>query len=130
MYDIAHAVCRNGGPCRKRIDDENAEWARSVGQAPPQDITPGSDAPSLDPPAAACANCSKVKTVHKCGRCKLIKYCGRECQAADYARHKAICKGVRFCTTFVMRLRLTLRQVRKVEFNTGDKVYDNDPFAD
>ena len=42
-----------------------------------------------------CTMCYK-KTEHKklfdCGRCRLVKYCGKECQKKHWKRHKNICK--------------------------------------
>lgn len=28
-----------------------------------------------------------------CGRCKMVHYCGKECQTADWATHKKVCKA-------------------------------------
>jgi hypothetical protein len=43
-----------------------------------------------------CFTCGKKRGEHElqtCARCKLAKYCGRECQTADWkAGHKAVCK--------------------------------------
>jgi len=39
-----------------------------------------------------CAVCSK-DTPLKCGRCKAIHYCDRDCQKADYKTHKIICRA-------------------------------------
>jgi hypothetical protein len=51
--------------------------------------------PVPEPPASlpACAQCGAVKDSNKkCSRCKLVYYCGRECQAKNWATHKADCK--------------------------------------
>ena len=44
----------------------------------------------------ACNNCkrmSRVAKLKKCSRCKLVTYCGKDCQAADWdPHHKMICK--------------------------------------
>ena len=32
-------------------------------------------------------------TLHKCSRCKVVAYCGRSCQSADWPRHKTFCKN-------------------------------------
>jgi hypothetical protein len=43
-----------------------------------------------------CRNCDKHETLNgaklmKCQRCKAIYYCNRECQVADWKRHKKMC---------------------------------------
>jgi len=39
-----------------------------------------------------CAMCDRrLCKVRVCARCKLVSYCGRECQRGDWARHKAAC---------------------------------------
>jgi hypothetical protein len=48
--------------------------------------------------AASCARCGKsaseagTQALMKCSRCLKTMYCGRECQNADWKRHKAGCK--------------------------------------
>jgi len=45
----------------------------------------------------ACANCGKTENVHlrKCSRCRLVWYCGTECQGAHWrSRHKAECRDM------------------------------------
>jgi len=41
-----------------------------------------------------CAECSKVSSsdLMKCSRCRLIHYCGRECQRLAWPTHKLVCK--------------------------------------
>ena len=39
------------------------------------------------------AGCGQHAT-NKCSRCKTTAYCGRECQAADWRRHKRECKAL------------------------------------
>lgn len=39
-----------------------------------------------------CGVCSKFGPImHKCGRCRRVYYCGKECQRMDWPRHKARC---------------------------------------
>lgn len=41
-----------------------------------------------------CAYCSKMSDVElkKCSKCKVFRYCTRECQIWDWPRHKSVCK--------------------------------------
>ncbi|KAJ7652471.1 hypothetical protein DFH06DRAFT_1206203, partial [Mycena polygramma] len=41
-----------------------------------------------------CGNCSKASASKKCGRCKMMTYCNRECQIAHWPKHKIHCKPV------------------------------------
>lgn len=43
---------------------------------------------------AQCANCYEIQCVHvikRCGKCKQVRYCSRECQEQDWSKHKAWC---------------------------------------
>lgn len=40
----------------------------------------------------ACSACgSREKKVHRCSRCRSARYCSKECQRADWAKHKTEC---------------------------------------
>ena len=45
-----------------------------------------------------CRNCGKesqhINRVLKCGGCKLAVYCSKECQKADWKKHKPFCKSL------------------------------------
>ena len=43
----------------------------------------------------SCAKCSKKVDLKQCSVCKVVYYCGRECQAAHHATHKINCKCVK-----------------------------------
>jgi hypothetical protein len=38
-----------------------------------------------------CHRCGKTGHFKKCAQCKIAKYCGADCQKADWPVHKAIC---------------------------------------
>lgn len=38
-----------------------------------------------------CGNCGKVDQTRRCGKCKLVAYCDKDCQAAHWKVHKRIC---------------------------------------
>lgn len=43
---------------------------------------------------AQCAKCYKIRCVHvikRCGKCKQVRYCNRECQEQDWSNHKTWC---------------------------------------
>jgi hypothetical protein len=43
---------------------------------------------------AQCANCYEIQCVHvikRCGKCKQVRYCSRECQEQDWSKHKTWC---------------------------------------
>ena len=41
--------------------------------------------------SSACIVCDRTDGTKQCGRCKLTSYCSRNCQKADWPRHKAVC---------------------------------------
>jgi len=42
----------------------------------------------------SCDQCKKITIVHKCSRCKSVKYCSKDCQKAAWSIHKQQCKSV------------------------------------
>ena len=43
----------------------------------------------------ACVVCDKGgDRIKKCAKCVSVSYCGRECQVADWTRHKRLCVPV------------------------------------
>ncbi|KAJ7139298.1 hypothetical protein C8R44DRAFT_302552 [Mycena epipterygia] len=53
------------------------------------------------PLASSCTKCRREETgapdvpISRCGGCKLTRFCSVECQTADWARHRKICKMVK-----------------------------------
>jgi len=46
-----------------------------------------------------CNYCKKgERRMKKCSRCKLIRYCSRECQGADWIEHKSVCERFALAT--------------------------------
>merc|ERR1712098_767287 len=39
-----------------------------------------------------CVVCGNTKSLKRCSRCFGVVYCGRECQRADWRRHKPLCR--------------------------------------
>ncbi|ORY03678.1 hypothetical protein BCR34DRAFT_545017 [Clohesyomyces aquaticus] len=42
----------------------------------------------------SCAYCPKTTQLNICSKCKVVQYCGRDHQAADWPIHKALCKKI------------------------------------
>ena len=42
-----------------------------------------------------CGECFKVSPKHRCSKCKVLKYCSRDCQAASWGKHKKQCREER-----------------------------------
>jgi len=38
-----------------------------------------------------CAQCNVPGSKSACGRCKLVEYCGRDCQKKHWVKHKQVC---------------------------------------
>ncbi|KAI0143818.1 hypothetical protein GGR57DRAFT_341016 [Xylariaceae sp. FL1272] len=52
-------------------------------------------APSSVSAPALCAKCGKDSgPLSLCGRCKAVRYCGRECQVSHHKEHKPICQAI------------------------------------
>ena len=62
-------------------------------------IEPYSKGPDpVHPICGSCYVCEKIPgegKLLKCNRCKLMRYCGAECQKKDWGRHKGVCKFVK-----------------------------------
>jgi hypothetical protein len=41
---------------------------------------------------STCATCSKPHAHQLCGRCRVVRYCGKECQVAAWPKHKKLCQ--------------------------------------
>ncbi|KAJ7159509.1 hypothetical protein C8R46DRAFT_1038815 [Mycena filopes] len=57
---------------------------------------------ALGAPSGACLVCHKeaeaeteAVTMARCGKCKLVRYCGAACQKEDWARHKTVCSKIK-----------------------------------
>lgn len=50
---------------------------------------------------SGCGVCHETENLQKCTRCTVMRYCGREHQAADFASHKRYCALVAKCRNAV-----------------------------
>ena len=41
----------------------------------------------------SCGNCRQADAKQRCSKCKKVRYCNRDCQAADWPRHRARCSS-------------------------------------
>jgi len=62
------------------------------------DEPPKRSRPRSSPMPAAelvcCATCLRPGAARRCGRCRRRVYCSRDCQRADWAKHKKVCAGL------------------------------------
>jgi hypothetical protein len=55
----------------------------------------------LQPDDSKCRQCSKAsESLQRCGRCKTVCYCSKECQVAHWPTHKANCKRPNYLLHF------------------------------
>ena len=73
-----------------------------------------------------CVVCDKGgDSIKKCGMCLSVSYCGRECQVADWARHKRLCVPV-MVKDFGEKGR---RLVASKNFKVGDLIFKDTSVA-
>ncbi|TFY78236.1 hypothetical protein EWM64_g5778 [Hericium alpestre] len=53
--------------------------------------TPGHKASLRDRTCSTCVKTIPTSDIHRCKGCQIAVYCGRECQKADWERHKQVC---------------------------------------
>lgn len=99
LIAYVHLVCNAvTGPCYEKLQMVSMETAIMTG-CPPSTPPPFTTANIIFPLAASCGNCKDPNTakreLNRCSKCKLIRYCGVECQRMDWQRHKEICKTVK-----------------------------------
>ena len=91
VYVFVNPVC-NKSECemwtRKQIQDMMAQ-IMADGQGVGEDSRGPENAQEILP----CRVCGETKTM-KCGRCKVVAYCGKEHQKADWKVHKKICASL------------------------------------
>ncbi len=68
-----------------------------------------------------CNACAKDEDLKTCSRCKIVKYCSKDCQAQDCDSHKVRCKKIKRFTSETQRLDAALRHC----WNDFDECYDN-----
>ena len=68
-------------------------------------------------PGSHCGYCARSQVnLLKCGKCKLITYCNKDCQKKDWVYHKDLCGKPNFkvnnikCSEFLSKLVITLRE--------------------
>lgn len=80
-------VCRNG-ECEIQILQE---VQGTMSKAVLEGQTPRGSRPSTSFEVMLCNVCGKVGEVKRCGRCKVVAYCGKEHQKVDWKVHKRTC---------------------------------------
>jgi hypothetical protein len=76
------------------IDLGNSKQAASASKmkALTQDLQTTLQKYILEETETHCNQCLKIGKLFKCGRCKAIHYCSKECQKTDWQNHKNQCK--------------------------------------
>ena len=78
------------------IDDESMYTIGSIDDNRTESIKKGaSGRPNIVEKGKACSNCGTTNCTLTCSRCKVIIYCGVDCQRSDWVRHKKECKKLR-----------------------------------
>ncbi|KAF7377834.1 MYND-type domain-containing protein [Mycena sanguinolenta] len=98
VVSYVHHVCDAGaGPCAERLRQINAEVARQTGLPPAANLPPTDQVFPLSASCAVCHNETEKsrKNLKQCSRCELTRYCGVDCQRADWRRHKVCCAAVK-----------------------------------
>ncbi|KAH6959925.1 hypothetical protein BKA56DRAFT_599820 [Ilyonectria sp. MPI-CAGE-AT-0026] len=78
------SVCGKG-ECETRIRQEIQDTMCAIAQEDPH------RRPSTCMEILPCKVCGKTEGIKRCGRCKVVGYCGKEHQKADWKVHKKIC---------------------------------------
>ena len=66
---------------------------RKADQAEKEEEEGGKEEGNTKKAARVCENCDKeTSKMQKCSRCRLVRYCSRDCQLADWKEHKKACK--------------------------------------
>ena len=84
-------VCEKG-ECESQIrQDMQDMMAELVGDAPDGRVS----GPMTYLGVIPCKVCGKTEAIKRCGRCRVVGYCGKEHQKADWEVHKKICVPMR-----------------------------------
>jgi hypothetical protein len=91
IHSLTIPICFEGSPCWE-------DWASHVHKRITQTL--GGIFQSQCSSSIRCGYCAKTDamaaddTLKRCGKCKAIRYCSNECQAADWCNHKKVCKHI------------------------------------
>jgi len=74
---------------RQQIQDMMAAIAAEVQETEENDGRPKNAVEILP-----CKVCGETENTKRCGRCKVVAYCGKEHQTADWKVHKKVCASL------------------------------------
>ena len=81
-----YPTCGNGSVCEETFSAINDELAKQAG-IPHRALIRKREGPSGQALASSCRTCNETgKKLKRCMQCKLIRYCGEQCQRKDWAR--------------------------------------------
>ncbi|RYP59052.1 hypothetical protein DL769_008701 [Monosporascus sp. CRB-8-3] len=74
-------------------------------------------------PPSRCQVCESKENLLRCGGCQVVKYCGRDCQAADRSLHKRECNAIKKNQEKLVR---EIERLRSVQGNgwTPDNLFE------
>jgi hypothetical protein len=82
----ANAVCANGA-CEMKSRQQIQDMMALIMNSDPAGTQVGGD-----PATLPCGVCAKREKTFRCARCKVVAYCGKDHQKADWNVHKKVCK--------------------------------------
>ena len=88
---FVHPVC-NKSECEMRTRKEIQDMMAQI-MADSQGVEEGVRGSGNTQEILPCRVCGETKTM-KCGRCKVVAYCGKEHQKADWKVHKRVCASL------------------------------------
>ncbi|KAG9004150.1 hypothetical protein FRB90_011051 [Tulasnella sp. 427] len=95
---LVHVVCKMSGECGNAAKQLSSDLAQETGTPETHIPEKGTVDTTVYPLFGSCANCKSDETAQKvlsaCAKCKTAQYCGKDCQRADWPRHKESCKWV------------------------------------
>ncbi|KAG0625778.1 hypothetical protein M758_2G080300, partial [Ceratodon purpureus] len=82
-------------------EDEEEDWETDKDEDEDDDVPLDNAQQQIE--QKTCAYCGKIGNFDRCAKCKVVFYCSRSHQAADYAKHKAYCRAPKTLPTHMTK---------------------------